>query len=175
MLSKLVLEARCLEFIWTLLPGVVLVFLGVPSLKLLYETEILEESELTIKIIGHQWYWSYCLRDFHNVEFDSYLKNIILFGDFQVLDTDNHLVIPVMKNIQLAVTSADVLHSWAVPNLCLKVDAVPGRLNFLSFMIERTGVYFGQCSEICGANHSFMPIVVEVVPHSRFLFWLTHF
>lgn len=124
---------------------------------------------VTCKVIGHQWFWRYEYRDFKDVEFDSY----IVFNLIRLLEVDNFFVLPISSKIRVIVSSYDVLHSWTVPSLGVKVDAVPGRLNQLNFILNRLGVYYGQCSEICGANHRFMPVGLEVVSFSSFCNWLT--
>jgi len=151
-----------------------LVFLALPSLRLLYLLDEVNYPVLTVKAVGHQWYWSYEYSDFSDVEFDSYIVSSgdLEVGDYRLLEVDHRMVVPTWCDIRVLVSSADVLHSWAVPSLGVKVDAVPGRLNQLSFCVNRAGVYYGQCSEICGANHSFIPIAVEAVDVESFVSWL---
>nr|AEK84184.1 cytochrome c oxidase subunit II [Alcithoe pseudolutea]AEK84196.1 cytochrome c oxidase subunit II [Alcithoe tigrina] len=167
-------EGQEIETIWTIIPAFILIFLALPSLRLLYLLDETGDCSLTVKSIGHQWYWSYEYSDFLNVEFDSYMipTNELESGDFRLLEVDHRVVLPTETNIRVLVTSADVIHSWAVPSLGVKVDAIPGRLNQLSFFIKYPGVFYGQCSEICGANHSFMPIVLEAVPLKNFMEWV---
>ena len=162
---RYLLECQEIEAIWTVLPGVVLVFLALPSLRLLYLLDEVNDPGLSIKAVGHQWYWSYEYSDFVDLEFDSYIipARDLESGDFRLLEVDHRTVVPVGVDVRVLVTAADVLHSWTVPCLGVKADAVPGRLNQVSFFVSRPGVYYGQCSEICGANHSFMPIVIEAV------------
>lgn len=148
-----------------------LVFIAFPSLRLLYLLDEVSDPLLTLRVIGNQWYWGYEYTDFLNVEYDSYMINEG-GGLFRLLDVDNRVVLPVDGAIRLLVSSYDVIHSWAVPGLGVKIDAVPGRLNQRSFFIERVGLIFGQCSEICGANHRFMPIVIEGVLGKRFVDWV---
>nr|YP_010517998.1 cytochrome c oxidase subunit II [Cocculina enigmadonta]UXN84350.1 cytochrome c oxidase subunit II [Cocculina enigmadonta] len=169
-----ILAGEEIETIWTVVPGILLVFLALPSLRLLYLLDEVLDTSLTVKVIGHQWYWSYEYSDFMEVSFDSYMvpTNELLEGDFRLLEVDNRMVVPLESSVRVLVTSADVIHSWAVPSLGVKVDAVPGRLNQISFFMSYPGVFFGQCSEICGANHSFMPIVVEGVEMEDFISWL---
>nr|YP_010430487.1 cytochrome c oxidase subunit II [Notobitus montanus]USS57984.1 cytochrome c oxidase subunit II [Notobitus montanus] len=173
-INRNLLEGQTIEFIWTALPAVTLIFIALPSLHLLYLIDEVNNPELTLKTIGHQWYWSYEYSDFNNVEFDSYMKpsNELAMGEFRLLEVDNRVVLPMNIQIRVLVTAADVLHSWAVPALGIKIDAIPGRLNQGSFKINRPGLMYGQCSEICGANHSFMPIVIESVPTNNFIKWL---
>nr|QVD40465.1 cytochrome c oxidase subunit II [Semisulcospira gottschei] len=180
MLNKLtcrsLVEGQEIETIWTILPAVILIFLALPSLRLLYLLDEVGDCSLTLKSIGHQWYWSYEYSDFLNIEFDSYMipTNELNDGDFRLLEVDHRVVIPTETDIRVLVTSADVIHSWAVPSLGVKADAVPGRLNQLSFFVKHPGIFYGQCSEICGANHSFMPIVLEAIPLKNFMNWVVH-
>nr|VFU78740.1 cytochrome c oxydase subunit 2 [Proasellus cavaticus] len=163
------LESQLIEVIWTILPAVILIFVALPSLRLLYLLDEVNQPSVTLKATGHQWYWSYEYSDFSNIEFDSYMTPTmnLEYGDFRLLEVDNRVTLPQSFQIRLLVTASDVLHSWSVPSLGVKVDAVPGRLNQLSFTMSRPGIFYGQCSEICGANHSFMPIVLEsvTIPH----------
>nr|AOR87162.1 cytochrome c oxidase subunit II [Asiomorpha coarctata] len=172
MLNRFLLEGQEIEMVWTVFPAVILVFIAFPSLRLLYLLDEVSSSALTLKVLGHQWYWSYEYSDFGQLEFDSYMKVDDSGGDFRLLDVDNRVVLPAGCMIRSLISSVDVIHSWAVPGLGVKLDAVPGRLNQSSFFFERGGLWYGQCSEICGANHSFMPIVVESVTVSGFLDWL---
>uniref|UniRef100_C6F033 Cytochrome c oxidase subunit 2 n=1 Tax=Stictopleurus subviridis TaxID=319428 RepID=C6F033_9HEMI len=174
LINRFLLEGQTIEFIWTLMPAVTLIFIALPSLHLLYLIDEVNNPLLTLKTIGHQWYWSYEYSDFSNVEFDSYMKptNELENFEFRLLDVDNRVVLPMNTQIRILVTAADVLHSWAMPALGVKIDATPGRLNQGCFKINRPGLFYGQCSEICGANHSFMPIVIESVPTSNFINWL---
>nr|YP_010713551.1 cytochrome c oxidase subunit II [Purpuradusta gracilis]WDA98683.1 cytochrome c oxidase subunit II [Purpuradusta gracilis] len=167
-------EGQEIETIWTIIPAIILVFLALPSLRLLYLLDEVGDCSLTVKSIGHQWYWSYEYSDFLNIEFDSYMvpTNELEAGDFRLLEVDHRVVLPTQTDIRVLVTSADVIHSWTVPSLGVKADAIPGRLNQLSFFIKYPGVFYGQCSEICGANHSFMPIVLEAVPLESFMEWV---
>nr|ANZ03368.1 cytochrome c oxidase subunit II [Pleuropoma jana] len=173
-ISRYLLAAQYLEGIWTLIPGVILIFLALPSLHMLYLLDELHSGDLTIKVVGHQWYWSYEYDDLNSVEFDSYMlpESELNFGDYRLLEVDNRIVVPVNTSVRLLITSTDVIHSWTVPMLGVKIDAVPGRLNQLSIFSKIPGVFYGQCSEICGANHSFMPIVVEVVSVNMFFSWM---
>nr|YP_009172401.1 cytochrome c oxidase subunit II [Nepa hoffmanni]ALG35801.1 cytochrome c oxidase subunit II [Nepa hoffmanni] len=174
LINRYLLEGQTIELIWTILPAITLVFIALPSLRLLYLMDEMMNPEVTVKAIGHQWYWKYEYTDFDNVEFDSYMKptNNLMMNEFRLLDVDNRMVMPMNTPIRLLVTAADVLHSWAMPSLGIKIDATPGRLNQGNISISRPGLMFGQCSEICGANHSFMPIVVESVPMEFFIKWL---
>nr|YP_010381752.1 cytochrome c oxidase subunit II [Entemnotrochus adansonianus]UDL72137.1 cytochrome c oxidase subunit II [Entemnotrochus adansonianus] len=173
--SRYVLEGQQIETIWTIIPAFILIFLALPSLRLLYLLDEVGSCNLTLKSVGHQWYWSYEYSDFLDIEFDSYMipTEELSSGEFRLLEVDHRAVIPVEADIRVLVTSADVIHSWAVPALGVKADAVPGRLNQLSFFIKSAGIYYGQCSEICGANHSFMPIVLEAVNLKDFMNWVS--
>nr|YP_010936458.1 cytochrome c oxidase subunit II [Morula spinosa]WKW54911.1 cytochrome c oxidase subunit 2 [Morula spinosa] len=167
-------EGQEIETIWTIIPAVILVFLALPSLRLLYLLDEVGNCSLSVKSVGHQWYWSYEYSDFPSIEFDSYMvpSNELSPGDFRLLEVDHRMVLPTQTDIRVLVTSADVIHSWTVPSLGVKADAVPGRLNQLGFFIKYPGIFYGQCSEICGANHSFMPIVVEAIPLENFMEWV---
>nr|YP_009182782.1 cytochrome c oxidase subunit II [Austrolebias charrua]AKL82655.1 cytochrome c oxidase subunit II [Austrolebias charrua] len=173
--NKFILDSQEIEIVWTLLPALILVFIALPSLRILYLTDEINQPWLTIKTIGHQWYWSYEYTDYNSFSFDSYMipSQDLLPGQFRLLETDHRMVVPVESPVRMLISADDVLHSWAIPSLGIKVDAVPGRLNQMGLMINRSGVFYGQCSEICGANHSFMPIVVEAVPQEHFKSWST--
>nr|YP_010535274.1 cytochrome c oxidase subunit II [Megacopta distanti]UYA97748.1 cytochrome c oxidase subunit II [Megacopta distanti]UYA97761.1 cytochrome c oxidase subunit II [Megacopta distanti] len=174
LINRFLLEGQMMELIWTMLPAITLMFIALPSLRLLYMIDEISNPMLTLKVIGHQWYWSYEYSDFNNVEFDSYMKplNEINSSEFRLLDVDNRTILPMNSQIRILITAADVLHSWAIPSLGVKIDAVPGRLNQGSININRPGLMYGQCSEICGANHSFMPIVIESISMSNFIKWM---
>jgi cytochrome c oxidase subunit 2 len=132
---------------------------------------------LTIKTIGHQWYWSYEYSDFPDIEFRSYIIPFsdLKRGSIRLLETDNNLILPVNNQIRMIVRATDVIHSWTIPALGVKVDAVPGRLNQIIFNLKHVGVFFGQCSEICGANHRFIPIKLEAIPIKNFINWVNNF
>ena len=174
------LEGQSLELVWTLFPAIILVAIAIPSLTLLYRLERTSRAILRIKVVGHQWYWSYEYTDFwrgdsqEGLRFDSYMvpAEELQGGEFRLLETDNRPVLPFLRNIRVLVRSADVLHSWAVPSLRVKLDATPGRLNQTLLIRHRPGLAYGQCSEICGANHSFMPIRLEFVNIEDFLAWV---
>jgi cytochrome c oxidase subunit 2 len=163
-----------LEVLWTVLPVVILVVIAVPSFKVLYYGERVPDAELTVKVTGHQWYWSYEYPDNDNVAFDSRLvpEAELKPGQPRLLETDNHLVLPVGTVVRFQVTAADVIHSFAMPSLGFKKDAVPGRLNETWTKINHEGLYYGQCSEICGTDHGFMPITIEAVSKERFAEWV---
>nr|AQP29301.1 cytochrome c oxidase subunit 2 [Amitermes sp. A TB-2017] len=173
--TRFILEGQMLETIWTIAPAIILVFIAIPSLRLLYLMDEIHNPAMTLKAVGHQWYWSYEYSDFTKLEFDSYMvqQEDQQINTFRLLDTDNRIVLPMNSPIRMIVTAADVLHSWTVPSLGVKTDATPGRLNQISFSINRPGLLYGQCSEICGANHSFMPIVVESVSTNQFINWVS--
>nr|YP_009720748.1 cytochrome c oxidase subunit II [Athalia icar]QGL07078.1 cytochrome c oxidase subunit II [Athalia icar] len=177
MINRNMLNHQNLEMIWTISPTFLLIFIALPSIHLLYLMDEINNPLLTIKAIGHQWYWSYEYTDFMNIEFDSYMitKNQLKLNSFRLLDVDNNMILPLNTQMRLLVSSTDVIHSWTMPSLGKKIDAIPGRLNQISLNIKRPGLYFGQCSEICGANHSFMPIVIESIPMSFFIKWINSF
>ncbi len=170
-------EHHELEITWTILPGVILILLALPSLRLLYLIEETTNPLLIIKIIGHQWYWSYDYSITNDLEFDSFIipTRDLTPGDLRLLEVDNRLVIPWRLETRLLVTSADVLHSWTIPSAGIKADAVPGRLNQIILTAIKPGVFYGQCSEICGANHSFIPIAIEVVHPIKWIKWASSF
>nr|YP_009164769.1 cytochrome c oxidase subunit II [Nevromus exterior]AKA94247.1 cytochrome c oxidase subunit II [Nevromus exterior] len=172
--NRLLLEGQTIEIIWTILPAITLIFIALPSLQLLYLLDEISDPAITFKAIGHQWYWSYEYSDFMNTEFDSYMipMNEMTPNSFRLLDVDNRVVLPMLSQVRVLVTATDVLHSWALPSLGVKIDGTPGRLNQTSFFINRPGLFYGQCSEICGANHSFMPIVIESVSSNSFINWI---
>ena len=165
-----------LEIAWTVIPVLILLFIAVPSFALLYRSDVIPKADLTIKATGHQWYWEYEYPDHGGFSFDS---NMVEDADLEpgqkrLLEVDNRIVVPVGKTVRLIVTSAPdgVLHAWAVPAFGVKIDAVPGRLNETWFRAEREGTYYGQCSELCGVRHAFMPIRVDVVSEGAFQAWL---
>nr|QQY98445.1 cytochrome oxidase subunit 2 [Chrysaora quinquecirrha] len=173
---KFLVEGTLIEIVWTLIPAVILVFIAFPSLRLLYLMDEIMEPAITIKIVGHQWYWSYEYSDYEseNLDFDSYMvpTTDLEGGDNRLLEVDNSLVLPIQTHVRILITGADVIHSFAVPTLGVKVDAIPGRLNQTNMFIKRSGLFYGQCSEICGTNHSFMPIVVRGVSLDKFINWI---
>jgi len=171
--SRVRSDAQQIETIWTILPAVILIFLAIPSLRLLYLTDEINSPSVTIKTIGHQWYWRYEYSDFSDIQFDSYIlpTSELTEGEFRLLEVDNRIVVPIKLEIRILVTAADVIHSWTIPSIGVKIDAIPGRLNQLGFIANRPGVFYGQCSEICGSNHSFIPIAIEVVDTKSFIEW----
>nr|YP_011010240.1 cytochrome c oxidase subunit 2 [Halobates nereis]WPW46829.1 cytochrome c oxidase subunit 2 [Halobates nereis] len=174
MINRFMMENQMIEIIWTIIPAMILILIALPSLRILYMMDETKNPTLTIKAIGHQWYWSYEYSDFKNIEFESYMKpsTEIKMNEFRLLETDNRIVLPMNNQIRIIVTATDVLHSWTIPSLGIKIDAIPGRLNQGSMFINRPGIMYGQCSEICGANHSFMPIMIESVSTKQFISWL---
>nr|QRW36282.1 cytochrome c oxidase subunit 2 [Graptodytes eremitus] len=173
-INRLLLEGQTIEIIWTILPAIILIFIALPSLRLLYLLDEISNPWLTLKSIGHQWYWSYEYSDFKKLEFDSYMtpSNELPINGFRLLDVDNRVILPFNSQIRILVSAMDVLHSWTIPSLGVKIDATPGRLNQTNFFMNRPGMFMGQCSEICGTNHSFMPIVIESVPTKIFINWI---
>nr|YP_010007597.1 cytochrome c oxidase subunit II [Galdieria phlegrea]QNR39783.1 cytochrome c oxidase subunit II [Galdieria phlegrea] len=165
-----------IEAIWTLMPTVILIFIAVPSYALLYAMEEEVDAGVTVKIIGHQWYWSYEYSDYgeEGISYDSYMigEEDLEEGDLRMLEVDNRMVLPIRTHVRLLMTSSDVIHSWAVPSLGVKCDAVPGRLSQVWLYMKREGVYYGQCSELCGINHAYMPIVVEGVKVEGYKEWI---
>ena len=173
-----VVHGTVLEIVWTVIPSLVLVVVALPSFALLYSIDEIIDPALTIKCVGHQWFWSYEYSDFEAkfgaINFDSYMiaEDELELGELRLLEVDNRIVLPINTHIRILVTAADVLHSWAVPSLGIKVDACVGRLNQTSVFILRSGVFYGQCSEICGVGHGNMPIVVEAVSIEKYILWL---
>nr|WGM81067.1 cytochrome c oxidase subunit II [Acerbas sarala chinensis] len=175
-INRFLLEQQLIEMIWTILPAIILIFIALPSLRLLYLLDELNNPLITIKSIGHQWYWSYEYSDFYNIEFNSYMiQSPEQINNFRLLDVDNRITIPMNNQIRILVTATDVIHSWTIPSLGVKIDANPGRLNQTNFFINRPGIFYGQCSEICGANHSFMPIVIESISIKKFINWINNY
>lgn len=162
-----------LEIAWTAVPVLILVVIAIPSFKLLYYMDRTKDPEMTIKAIGHQWYWSYEYPDDGDFTFDAYVvaDDDLEAGQPRLLTTDNAIVLPVQTDIQVLVTATDVLHSWAVPAFGVKMDGVPGRINETWLRIEEPGMYYGQCSELCGDYHGFMPIMVRAVSKEEFEAW----
>jgi cytochrome c oxidase subunit II len=167
-------EHHGFEFIWTIIPAGILWTIGIPSLKFLYLIDQILEAEITIKAIGNQWYWSYEYENNADKMFDSFLiqQDDLNKGDLRQLTVDNYLILPINTNIRMLITSNDVIHSFAIPSLGVKCDALPGRLNSFAFNINRKGIYFGQCSELCGVLHGFMPIGIKAVNINSYLNFL---
>nr|YP_010586032.1 cytochrome c oxidase subunit II [Apatidelia acuminata]UZZ43768.1 cytochrome c oxidase subunit II [Apatidelia acuminata] len=175
--NRMLLEEQMIELIWTILPAIILIFIALPSLKLLYLIDENNKPLITLKTIGHQWFWSYEYSDFKKIKFDSFMipKNEMNSESFRLIEVDNRLVVPMNTKIRILITANDVIHSWTVPALGVKTDATPGRLNQTNFFIKRPGMFFGQCSEICGTNHSFMPITVESINSKFFINWIKNY
>lgn len=171
--ARFIKEAQWIETIWTIIPRIILVCLALPSLRILYLTDELNEPSITLKAIGSQWYWRYEYSEFPRIHYDVYIKDQFLIKRMapRLLQADNWILLPTKQNIRLLVTATDVIHAWTIPSLGVKADAVPGRLNQLSLYISRPGTYYGQCSEICGANHSYIPISIVAVRTKPFLKW----
>ena len=177
--SKFV-HSNVLEIIWTSVPAIILLILSTPSFTLLYAMDEIAEPELSLKILGHQWFWSYEISEFNSCQKDNQSLKYVCYmmvldglpktkqGYFRLLETNKRVILPTNTHLRLLVSAADVLHSWTIPSFGLKVDACPGRLNQLNLFIKRVGVFFGQCSEICGVNHGFMPIVIVSLPTIQF-------
>ena len=163
-----------LEVIWTVVPILILVAIAIPSIRLHYFMEKTADTEMTLKIVGYQWYWHYEYPDHGGINFDSYMvkDEDLKPGDHRLLTVDNRLVVPVDTGIRVQLTGADVIHAFAVPAFGVKRDAVPGRLNETWFRATKTGTFYGQCSELCGVGHGFMPIVVDVVSKEDFTKWI---
>ncbi len=163
-----------IEVLWTAIPVVILVGIVVPSFKLLYFADRVEEADMTLKAIGRQWFWSYEYPDHGNFTFDANMipEEELVEGQHRLLDTDNAIVLPVETNIRLLITASDVLHNFAVPALGLKLDGVPGRINETWVRINAEGTYYGLCSELCGAGHSYMPIMIKAVSKPEFDAWV---
>jgi len=169
-----------LEIVWTIIPAIILMVIAIPSFALLYSMDEIIDPAITLKAIGHQWYWSYEYSDYivsdeKSISFDSYMipEEDLEVGALRLLEVDNRVVLPIKTHIRVIISSTDVIHSWAIPAFGIKVDAVPGRLNQVSLFIQREGTFYGQCSEICGVNHGFMPIVVEAVSLDKFILWIS--
>lgn len=181
-ITKTINYGTIIEIVWTVVPAIILLLVAIPSFTLLYSMDEILDPMLTLKVIGHQWFWSYEYSDYTTLSsnsdtsfvYDSYmiLEEDLNIGEFRLLEVDNRVVLPTHTHIRVLVTSTDVLHSWAVPSLGIKIDACPGRLNQISTFINRPGVYYGQCSEICGINHGFMPIALEAVNFKDYASWI---
>jgi cytochrome c oxidase subunit 2 len=175
-----IIHGTTIEIAWTVTPSLILVLIALPSFALLYSIDEVVDPAVTLKAIGHQWYWSYEYSDYSKsdepaIAFDSYMipDDDLELGQLRLLEVDNRVVLPVNTHVRVIVTGADVLHSWAVPSLGIKCDAIPGRLNQVPLFIKREGIFYGQCSELCGANHAYMPIVVEAVSLENYINWIS--
>lgn len=168
-----------IEIVWTVTPSIILMVIAIPSFALLYSIDEVIDPAVTIKVIGHQWYWSYEYSDYSDtngncVNFDSYMvsDDDLQLGQVRLLDVDNRVILPANTHVRALITATDVIHSWAVPSLGIKMDACPGRLNQVSMFIKREGVFYGQCSEICGIQHGFMPIAIQTVSIEDYVKWI---
>jgi cytochrome c oxidase subunit II len=164
-----------LEVLWTVIPVAILVMIAIPSFRLLYYHDVIPTADLTIKAIGKQWYWSYEYPDNGNFTFDALMLSDRVAaqnGEPRMLGTNNHIIVPVNKTVRVLTTGADVIHAWAMPAFGVKIDAVPGKINATWFRANREGKFYGECSELCGARHAYMPITVEVVSQERFDQWV---
>jgi len=176
-----VVHGTVIEIVWTIIPALILVAIALPSFALLYSVDERVDPALTVKVVGHQWYWSYEYSDYIEGKtstgraFDSYMlpDDELTTGQLRLLEVDHRLVMPIDTHIRMIVTAADVLHAWTIPSFGVKIDACPGRLNQVSRFITRPGVFYGQCSEICGVNHGFMPIAVEAMTMQDYMTWIT--
>lgn len=173
-INRFVLNGQIIEIVWTLTPSIILTLIAIPSLRLLYLLDELINPSITVKAIGHQWNWTYEYSDFRINEIDSYIIPVksIENSIFRLLDVDNRISLPINIKIRILVTSSDVIHSWTVPSLGVKIDGTPGRINQTNFLMNKPGLFFGQCSEICGANHRFIPIVIERIKPNKFIKWI---
>lgn len=171
---RTILEGQQVETIWTILPALILITLALPSLTLLYLLDEVNTPQFTVKVIGHQWYWRYEYPEAPDLSIDSYMTPEIELtpGQARLLEVDNRVVFPYLTEARLIVTRADVIHSWAVPAIGVKIDAIPGRLNQAAAYLSRPGLFYGQCSEICGANHRFIPIALESISPAHYLKWV---
>jgi len=174
-----VVHGTVIEIVWTLIPAFILVRIAIPSFALLYSVDERNDPGITVKVVGHQWYWSYEYTDVDSADdavcFDSYMlpDDELTKGSLRLLEVDHRMVRPIDTHVRMIVTAADVLHCWTVPSFGVKIDACPGRLNQVSRFVTRPGVFYGQCSEICGVNHGFMPIAVEVMNLDHYVTWLS--
>ncbi|MDA9928288.1 cytochrome c oxidase subunit II [Pelagibacteraceae bacterium] len=161
------------EVLWTLIPCLILIVMAVPSFKILYKQDTIPKADVTVKAVGYQWYWGYEYPD-ENIIFESYMikENELKKNQPRLLTVDNEVVVPVNKVVKVLITANDVLHAWALPSFGVKRDAVPGRINETWFKAEKVGTYYGQCSELCGIQHAFMPITVRVVTDEEYAIWL---
>lgn len=175
-----IVHGTTIELLWTIIPSFILMFIAVPSFALLYSMDEIIDPAVTFKAVGHQWFWSYEYSDYNTddgdtIEFDSYMiqEDDLEIGQLRLLEVDNRVVVPTNSHVRILITSGDVIHAWAIPSLGIKVDALPGRLNQAQMFVKREGVFHGQCSELCGVNHGFMPIVVEAVSLKDYVSWVS--
>lgn len=177
LINRFLLEHQIIEIIWTISPIFILILIAIPSIKILYLTDEIFNNNLSIKAIAHQWYWRYEYSNFTNLNFDSFIipSTQLLLNEFRLLDVDNRCILPFNYPIRILTTSIDVIHAWTIPSLGIKIDSIPGRLNQTLLFINRPGIFFGQCSEICGINHRFIPIAIEATNITYFKNWLISF
>jgi len=175
-----VVHGTTIELVWTIVPSIILVTIAIPSFALLYSMDEVIDPAITLKVIAHQWYWSYEYSDYNTsdedtIAFDSYMiaEDDLELGQLRLLEVDNRVILPINTHIRVLITSTDVVHAWAIPSLGIKCDAYPGRLNQVNTFIKREGIFHGQCSELCGVNHGFMPIVVEAVSLQDYVSWVS--
>jgi cytochrome c oxidase subunit 2 len=175
-----VVHGTTIELVWTIVPSIILVTIAVPSFALLYSMDEVIDPAITLKVIAHQWYWSYEYSDYNTsdedtIAFDSYMiaEDDLELGQLRLLEVDNRVILPINTHIRVLITSTDVVHAWAIPSLGVKCDAYPGRLNQVNTFIKREGIFHGQCSVLCGVNHGFMPIVVEAVSLQDYVSWVS--
>lgn len=177
--SKDLNHSTIVEFIWTIIPAIILILIAIPSLKLMYSIDEVVKPLITLKVQGNQWYWTYNIVDTIglNIEFTSYPKPTedLKIGELRLLEVDNRVVLPILIPIRVLITASDVMHAWAIPSLGIKIDAIPGRINHGLIYILREGLYYGQCSELCGQGHAYMPIAIEGVKISNYINWLISF
>jgi len=178
-LPSTITHGTVIEVVWTVTPSIILMVIAIPSFALLYSIDEVIDPVVTLKVIGHQWYWSYEYNDYsdslgNSISFDSYMvsDDDLQRGQIRLLEVDNRVILPVNTHVRALITATDVLHSWTIPSLGIKMDACPGRLNQVSIFIKREGSFYGQCSEICGVQHGFMPIVVECVALNDYIKWV---
>lgn len=173
-LNRFLIEGQTIETIWTTAPGLILIGVALPSLSILYEADETLTTPINLKITGNQWFWSYEYPDFKDIDFDSYPlpQDELPLGGLRLLEVDNRTPLPLNIQIKVIVGASDVIHAWTIPALGAKVDAIPGRLNQIILNVQAPGVYYGQCSEICGVGHRFMPIALESLSSKAFVEWL---
>lgn len=170
-------HSSIIEFIWTVIPSIILIIIAIPTFKLLYTMDEVLKPFITLKVQGNQWYWTYSILDTFgiNIEFTSYPKIDLKKGELNLLEVDNRILLPIYIPIRVLITGSDVMHAWAIPSLGIKIDAIPGRINHGLIYLLREGVFYGQCSELCGIGHAYMPIVIEGVKSYKYINWLFSF
>ncbi len=167
------IEGEKIEIIWTIIPGIILVYIGIDSFKLLYGLDEVIEVGVTVKAVGHQWYWSYEYGDYKkDINFTSYMKEDLEEGEDRLISVDNKVILPIDTKVRIIVTASDVIHSWAIPSMGIKIDGILGRINQGGIEIKRPGEFYGQCSELCGYGHGFMPIGVKGTSITEYVNWV---